>query len=264
VSATKHDVAVLIPSCDAYSDLWPPFFNLWERHWPDCPFPIYLGTEKCEFVRPGITVVRATPGAAWSDCVRSYLEQIPAEYVLVALEDFFLRDRVSTGQIFRLLAEVERRGAHCLRLVPRPGPALAAALAENREIGELPVGAAYRVSTQAAIWRRESLLALLQPGESAWQFEVRASARADALFVDGFYGVFRAALPYGHHVVERGQWFPWEAFRFGCMDIGCDFRRRQIMPTGATALWLMRKSKDLILAQLPARIRASLRSVIRG
>ena len=36
--------SVLVPSCDAYADLWIPFFALFWRYWSDCPFPVYLGT----------------------------------------------------------------------------------------------------------------------------------------------------------------------------------------------------------------------------
>ena len=42
VSDTPLSLAILICSCDAYADVWDPFFTLFFRHWPDCPWPIYL------------------------------------------------------------------------------------------------------------------------------------------------------------------------------------------------------------------------------
>jgi len=44
VCADRANCSILIPSCDKYSDLWRPFFTLFWRHWPDCPFPVYLGS----------------------------------------------------------------------------------------------------------------------------------------------------------------------------------------------------------------------------
>ncbi len=41
----KSEVTVLINSCDAYSDLWEPFFKLFSIYWPDCPYEIVLNTE---------------------------------------------------------------------------------------------------------------------------------------------------------------------------------------------------------------------------
>ena len=38
----KNKFAILIVSCDKYSDLWDPFFKLFFKFWPDCPFNIYL------------------------------------------------------------------------------------------------------------------------------------------------------------------------------------------------------------------------------
>ena len=38
-------LAILMLSCDKYSDLWDDFFNLKERFWPDCPYHCYLATD---------------------------------------------------------------------------------------------------------------------------------------------------------------------------------------------------------------------------
>ena len=40
---TTSDTAILVASCDRYSDLWGPFFGVLAKRWPDCPLPIYLG-----------------------------------------------------------------------------------------------------------------------------------------------------------------------------------------------------------------------------
>ena len=262
MSAAQPNLDILIPSCDGYSDLWLPFLNLWQRHWPDCPFKLYLGAEKAECSFPGVSVVRAPLGAKWSDCLHAFLDQTSSDFVLLCLEDFFLRQRVSTARVLTLFEQLQRSHGHCMRLVPRPPPAWRNRLPGAAGIGLLPPGAAYRVSTQAAIWRRDSLVKLLQPGDSAWQFELESGARADRLFPDGFFGVYRSALPYGHHVVERGKWFPWEAWRYRRMQIGCDFSRRETMPAGAAMVWLLRKMKDILLAPMPSKLRTRLRTAL--
>ena len=43
------DCTLLVNSCDAYSDLWEPFFKMLGVHWPDCPYPIVLNTESKAF-----------------------------------------------------------------------------------------------------------------------------------------------------------------------------------------------------------------------
>jgi hypothetical protein len=129
-------------------------------------------------------------------------------------------------------------------------------LLPGADYGRLEPGTDYRISTQAAFWRKEFLKEMILPGESIWEFEINGSRRSDN-YEDGFYGVKRDLLPYGHHVVQRGKWFPWEAWYFGRMDIGCDFSRRAIMPFGVTAEWLLRKMAGMLGL---GRIRKLLRS----
>ena len=40
----RSDCSILVVSCDRYRDLWTPFFTLFQRYWPDCDMPVYLGT----------------------------------------------------------------------------------------------------------------------------------------------------------------------------------------------------------------------------
>lgn len=264
MSDPRRTCAVLVPSCEAYSDLWTPFFTLFFRHWPRCPWPVFLGSDGGTFQHDRVRFLTCPPGLPWSDCVIAYLRQIEAKWVLFCLEDFFLRRDVAPGRLEQCCDQIEALDGTCLRLVRRPPPARRDVLPADASLGVLPPGAAYRVSTQAAIWRRDHLLRLLQPGESAWQFETQASLRSDALFPGGFFGVYRDVFPYRHHVVERGQWFPWEARRFGRMNIGCDFGRRAIMPPRAASLWLLGKAKDVSLAPLPESVRARLRHVFNA
>ena len=39
---TNSNLAVLVISCDAYSDLWSPFFKLYFRYWSDNKFDTFL------------------------------------------------------------------------------------------------------------------------------------------------------------------------------------------------------------------------------
>jgi hypothetical protein len=36
---------VLVLSCDHYRDLWPAVTMLFNRYWPDCPWPKYLASD---------------------------------------------------------------------------------------------------------------------------------------------------------------------------------------------------------------------------
>lgn len=251
--------AILIPSCDAYSDLWGPFFALFRRHWPDCPFRVYLGSNGIKCAEPRVVTVKSGPSLVWGDCCLAYLSQIPEPIILFCLEDFFLRRKVNTQAIMTALDDFIRLDAQVFRLVRRPGPRV---LLPGAYYGRIEAGDAYRICTQAAFWRKDFLRQMIRPGESAWDFEMKGSLRSD-LPGDGFFGVQRDLLPYRHHVVERGKWFPWDAWNFGRQDIGCDFTRRKIMTTRECIHWLVRKTTSMALGVMPVPVRNALVAAVR-
>jgi len=222
--------AVLVSSCDAYSDLWIPFFTLLKRYWPDCPYRVYLGTGENSFNDPKVTVLHSDGGRDWSKCMDDYLAAIPEDYVIVVLDDFFLRKSVDQRAVEDCLRFAQRRRATQVRLMPRPGPT--DRLSGETQIGAAKAGSPFRVSTQGAIWDRQKLRALIKPGESIWEFELHGNTRANAM-PEGFYSTWKAVLPYqgvfAHHVVEKGKWLLHERWLWERRNIGCDFSKRRTM-----------------------------------
>jgi len=257
----KTDCSILISSCDLYADLWTPYFKQFWKNWPDCPYPVYLSANLKTFDDPRVTTLKAGAESNWTNQVRQHLELLETPYVLMSLEDFFLRRPVPTAKVQECLRILTELGGHTLRLVCRPGPNQP--VPGHPSIGSIECGAPYRVSTQAAVWNRQSLLRLMRSDESIWEFEIKGSERSRA-FETGFYGVRRDVLPYRHHVIERGKWFPWEARTFGRFDIGCDFDARPIMTTREAARWCASMSRATVLNAIPWRLRLRLVAAVKS
>jgi hypothetical protein len=198
-------------------------------------------------------------GLDWSSLLLRALNAVSTPYVLLTLEDFFLRRQIDTERLVALFMEFQRAELDMLRLAPRPGPSRSRT--PGREFAMIPVTDPYRVSTQAAFWRAETLRQLLVPGESPWEFETNGTKRSAAH--EGFAAVWREALPYGHHVVERGKWFPWAARRFQRMEIGVDLSARPAMTTAETARWVVAKVMNPVVQRMPRSVRRTLRPVVR-
>lgn len=211
-------------SCDAYRDLWPPFFSVFWRYWADCPFAVYLGTNRTKYDDSRV-ITLAAGDHEWSKRARLCLEQIPDDYVLLLLEDYFLTAPVSNAAISEHLNVLHTLGGIVLRLYPLPGPDLE--IREHTAIGRIHRRAPYRVSTQAAIWNRAELLKMLRDDESIWEFERKGTRRSEEK-TDGFYATYKSALDY-RQVVERGQWFRSAAKYYERQEIGCDFKARSVM-----------------------------------
>jgi hypothetical protein len=225
-------LSILILSCDRYSDLWPVFFKLFEKYWPDCPYPVYLGTNEKQFYRPNINLLRIGVDEGWALGAKRMLEFIQSDYVLIILEDFFFFRTVDTQQVTMLFkALVGLNGAY-LRLRPFPSPD---SKTFHPNIGLIEHGAPYRVALQAAIWKKDVFLHLLTPGENPWQMELRGTVRSEQM-TESFYSVWQPVFYY-HAGVTKGEWTT-SALR--------QLRQEGILPD-LTARPLMTRSKSLQL-----------------
>ena len=194
-------LAILVSSFDAYSDLWPPYFEAFERNWPDCPFPRYLLSNYKTF--PGFSVrpIQVRDVKAWPACMRLALNEISEEFILLLLEDLFIVSKVETDKFLRLSDWITEHRPACIRLQPEPSMMPT----QFRGILQLPPGAPYRSSTVLSVWRKDVLLDLLRDDESIWQFEVFGSVRTDKY--PDFYVTDEPYLKYLHGVI-RGKWIP--------------------------------------------------------
>ncbi len=185
VTEMRQDLAIFIPSCDKYADLWPHFTKLLFKYWPELneahrDINIYLLSNKKIFTHERINSIRVEHDKNWSDSMLSAIEQIPAKYILIMLEDYFLHQFVDDMHIWNAFNIMQQRNAAYLQIAYSvEGADLESNLPYNI-VKKLPE-AEYRTSLQAAIWDKEILKTLLLSGESPWQFEKAGSIRSEAI-----------------------------------------------------------------------------------
>lgn len=225
-----NGTVVLVPSCDAYADLWPPFFRAVVRHWKDCPFSIVLGSNQAIFDVPRGRVIHSTAGLRWGERLLDFLSQLQCDYVLLMLEDFFLRGPVDTARVIGLERHCRAEGWDMLRLAARPPPPITR---NGEEWGAIDASRPYAICTQPTLWKREFLISIVRAEDSIWEFEMKAARRLPA--GAQLFGVYTDALPYRglfHHTVEKGMWIPSEYWL--ARSRGLVFERdRPLMP------WMM-------------------------
>ena len=214
----KGKLAVLVISCDNYNDVWRPFFNLFTRFWPDCPYRLYLGTNKEDFNYPGVTVLKSGADISWADNVRNYLDQVEEEYVFTILDDFFLCRMVPTEVIEKAFALVLRDRIDLFSFIlPKKGNRYR----DEQDVYFIDPKAEYCVNTAIAIRKKEIFSSMLKPGYSAWDFEVKNSKEVNesvkfpGLFVTLGQDYFQAL-----NGIWRGKWVR-SSVRF-CRQLGID------------------------------------------
>jgi hypothetical protein len=178
---TEQDVAILVVSCDAYQDLWGPFFQFFFQYWPDCPYPVFLGSNSLRFDDGRVSAICVGPDTNYSSNLLAMLAQIKQEWVLIFVEDVFLTSVVATKRIKEFVAFCQRDGGVHLQLLQRrfnPHYLLAVSNQRSEEAIELPVDVPYRASLNVCLWNKSTLWEILRPGESAWEFERQGTVRS--------------------------------------------------------------------------------------
>jgi hypothetical protein len=244
----RNPTAVLVVSCDSYRDVWIPFFTLFFRYWTDCPYPVFLGSNFEEYPDKRVISLAIGRDEDWSANLHRMLEAIPVDGILLLQEDFLFDRPIDTERIDRCILYARNKQAACLRLMPIPGPD--SPCADQPDLGEIRKGAAYRVSLQAAWWKKEHLAAVARDGESPWQFERLGSRRSDS--IDAPFLSLREGigfpLDYFTTAVVRGYWEPGAVELCRRENVPVDLRARKILPAG------MRWERALRRKGIPDRI----------
>lgn len=146
---------------------------------------------------PGYRLLRRTHAGTWSSELRSCLEQLDKPYVFLWLDDCIPLSITSSAKIVSLIDGAVQANADYLRLnaiPPGEGPT------GWPGVSQILPGESYRTSTVFCVWKRRSLLALLDDDETAWEFEYQGSVRSDTF--DHFYASDTVNVHYVNLVVK--------------------------------------------------------------
>lgn len=267
----NYSYSILVNTCDKFEDCWNPFFMLWSLYWKDCKGKIYLNTEYKDYSYPGIdiTSVKGCVGkqfkgkyATWSQCLRWALEKIESDVILYLQEDYFLKDNVKNTIVEEF---VNLMTCHpeikCIHLTDQA--VKAEGVSEFEHLNIVIPNQRYRVSCQAALWRKDELMAIIRDYESAWEFEEFGSQRSAVInhnyyVVDNNWVKLNAfeIIPYVFTGIVQGRWYELVVPLFEKHGIVVDFSKRGFLKD-APKKPLIKKIK-YHLHKIPCRIKNQL------
>ena len=126
----------------------------------------------------------------------------------------------------------------------------------NSVLGRIREGSHYRTSTVLTLWRKEVLLALLKPGESAWQFELVGSARSDAY--PRFYSTYADCFPVINCVI-KGKWRPRAVRALAAQGLAVDLAARAAMTPREDLALKAKELRSRVFKLVPMRYRRRIR-----
>ena len=167
----NQNVAIAVVSFDKYSDVWDVFALCINKYWKDRPYKTYLITNDASPKYNGIEIVKTGEEVSWSYRVKKALETIREEYIMLLLEDYLISEDVDNDRVENALKYMKSNAVDYLRIAPIP-------TIKNTKSGEfataLTSNMVYGVNLQAAIWKRDYLLKVInEENLSAWEVEAR-------------------------------------------------------------------------------------------
>lgn len=245
----NSDFALLILSCDKYSDAWDPFFSLFRKFWPECPYKVYLATNELKPEYSGVQIIASGAPKNWSDDTLAVLQQIPEKYVIVLLEDYFLNNKPDILWLQKCLSIMHSENAAFLRLASFRKDHFDMyafdVIQQHPDFGVTRKSAPFLINLQAGIWNREKLISYIKPGESPWDFETKGSKRC-AHTNDVFLGITKTSskdiisspIPYLCTAITKGVWMREAIELCKELDVKIDTRNR---PVESSSAYLKRK-----------------------
>jgi len=228
--------AILVMSCDAYSDLWHDFFVLKEKNWPDCPFPTYLVTndQRCE--EKNVETICCGDELNWTGRLLYALDKVTADYVLLMLEDYYISRPVDNKSISEIFSFIELENVAYYKLEER-AKLDADYYAGSNYIKKVDANVEYGISLITSVWSVDYLKKVIG-GEDypAWEFEVRRNMPDDithklnCLCLVDNRNVLNIA-----HMVQRGQYIPGSVTKLKVLRYTIDTKKRGILSVFMTS-----------------------------
>lgn len=207
----KNNVATLILSCDNYSDLWKGFIYQFKKYY-NIDNKVYFSSNTFQIgdIFHDFTLIETGPETSWSDNLIKILKLIDEEYLIITLEDLYLSKPCNLMLYKRLENIVNKLDVNHIKLTDYYSNINPLDLdrvpegewGEEGELREIGSNSPYRV-TLCGLWRKNTLLKLLMPGETPWQFEINGTERSKRL--NGFYCVANPVI-FNVNMVEKGYW----------------------------------------------------------
>jgi hypothetical protein len=200
----NKSTALIVLTCDKYSDLWPMFINFSEKYWSDCPYDKYFVTNNSDIPESSFDCIKIGDDDSWSDGLLKAIAELKSkyDYLLITLEDCPIIEHVDQDKLNLITNAFFAAKGNFLSLFTQHDNGKPTNK-YNNYFGVIDKGSLYRLGCVYALWKISVLEDLLVRDENAWDFERYGSVRSDKY--DEFFMVNRNFFKVSNTVV-KGKW----------------------------------------------------------
>ena len=216
MDSLNNRITLLVNSCDKYDDLWFAFFTLLKKYWRPLDTQIIFNTESLDYTHEGLNIKCVHPrnkNIPYGERLLNALKYVETEYVIIMLDDFFLRDYVNATDIAQIVNWMDNDknivyfNCDCTPVY--------ADWEDEKYPGykRIPWGNEYILNMQAAVWRTDKFVRYWSNNVSPWEWELYYNINGAVNTKDKFYcakTLNKGFCNYGYNYdgmgVFRGKW----------------------------------------------------------
>jgi len=177
-----NNYKIFVSSSDSYSDIWPIFFNLFKKYWPEYKGDIYLNTENLSYSHNDLNIICTKVGKqqSFGQTFRNGLDIIPSENILLIMIDYIFMGKVNSERIEDFFNFFIESNLDSLCLINQSYPNVIQT--KNQELVIVNTPAPYIMfSYQIAFWKKSMLYQMALPHENPWSSEWYGTKRAEKM-----------------------------------------------------------------------------------
>lgn len=200
--------SIFVSSSDSYSDLWPVFFDLFKKYWPEYKGEIVLNTETLNYTHSDLNIRCTKVGklGSFGKVFRAGLDSVASDKVLLIMIDYIFMGKVNHQKVeeyYQYFCD-NNLDSLCLEYQGYPN------VTETNHsdlVNVIPPAPNVMFSYQIAFWTKVMLREMALPHENPWMSEWYGSQRAEIMRI-------KLACP------KRGMQYPIPYDLKGCLHQG--------------------------------------------
>lgn len=165
------NVAILISTCDKFSDLWDEHIALLKKNWKGEMWDVFLVTDKqTSRSYEGVKIISAGEDKDFPMRIKFAVAQIDSAYILLTLDDYFVIDEVHSNRLQELVERSIKDNISYLKLYDRrkTNPKKYEPL---QNLVSIDLNKKYAITLYPAIWERNFLYESVQKDMTPWLYE---------------------------------------------------------------------------------------------
>ncbi|MCL5129857.1 hypothetical protein [Algibacter sp. L4_22] len=223
------NLSVFVCSSDAYSDLWPIFFDLFHKYWPQYNGAIYLNTENKTYKHPHLNIICTNVGhqSSFGKTLRKGLDKVETEDILLLMIDFIFMGDVNTDKMAEYFKHFKDHNLDSICLYYQNYRAFETT--SSKDILNVIPPSKDMFSFQTAFWKKTMLYEMALPHENPWTSEWFGTKRANKIKLKLACLAKDVVIPINYDLagcLHKGQWLENAKEHLESINYKIDYSKR--------------------------------------